>query len=102
MIDILYVILLTHAPTCIIGACFVYFLLLLFKQWQWSQFSAIEDINGHIVGYRHRGLKANDYVQYAAAYSQYKPVYDVAGNVGGFRFVSAAVAEEEEDPATVQ
>ena len=100
MIDILYVILSTYAYSYFTGACIGYFLVLLVKQWQWSQFVPIEDAEGRIVGYRHRGLKANDYVQYAAAYSQYKPVYDTAGNVGGFRFVRRELVESTnaEDP----
>ena len=97
MIDILYVILSTYAYSYFTGACIGYFLVLLVKQWQWSQFVPIEDAEGRIVGYRHRGLKANDYVQYAAAYSQYKPVYDVVGNVGGFLFVRGQVESDAVD-----
>ena len=58
--------------------------------------------HGTVVGYRVAKIPANVFIQYAAAYTNYKPVFDSEGNVEGFSYQRATTLPlaETEDPTT--
>ena len=63
-----------------------------------DKFVPIQNIYGDVVGYRITKIPPNTFIQYAAAYTNYKPVFDVEGNVGGFSYQRAQLVEETDDP----
>ena len=63
-----------------------------------EKFVPIQNVYGVVVGYRIAKIPANTFIQYAAAYTNYKPVFDVEGNVGGFSYQRGQTVEETDDP----
>lgn len=63
-----------------------------------EKFVPIQNVYGEVVGYRTAKIPANTFIQYAAAYTNYKPVFDVEGNVGGFSYQRGQTVEETDDP----
>ena len=65
-----------------------------------EKFVPIQNAHGDVVGYRNARIPPNTFIQYAAAYTNYKPVFDVEGNVGGFSYQRAQLVEPTDDPTS--
>ena len=63
------------------------------------KFVPFRNAYGIIVGYHDANIHPNVFIQYVAAHTNYKPVFDSEGNVEGFRFQKIVTQENEaEDP----
>ena len=65
-----------------------------------EKFVPLQNAHGDVVGYRNARIPSNTFIQYAAAYTNYKPVFDVEGNVGGFSYQRAQLVEPTDDPTS--
>lgn len=62
-----------------------------------DKFVPLVNAHGVVVGYRIAKIPPNTFIQYAAAYTNYKPMLDDEGNVGGFWYQRVPTVPTETD-----
>lgn len=83
-----------------IGVAISFLLGFMHAAFSKEKFVPLLNAYGVVVGYRVAKIPPNTFIQYAAAYTNYKPVFDVEGNVAGFSFQRAQDARSETHDTT--